>query len=310
MGTSPENGYALNPEAVGFKFNMLLSSTGFGKPDHPIPDTATATVHVITSGALPPTRAVQLTYHNGKWKVRDFSNLCTNVLPPLELDEEEEKAALEAKNFGAKLVRVRRVSLDKPKSFNALDRGFVEGHMRIFDNGGKVIGYEQTRASLLGKSARGSRSSIRSARLSRESFPTGFTRAPQLHRSKHFNMEIDETEPSNERHERARLSTQSQAEDLAAKDFIRDWQENPSMARRVVTQGMEPTGKMAAMLKSMESKGVVVQQASDTQCRAAAVLASKTYKIKQENEAAARLQLQRHQMASREMASPLVMTTS
>jgi len=254
VGTSPENGYALDPERVGFKFNLLLSTAGFGKADAPVPEGGRATVHVITSGALPPTRAVELKYHKGRWKVVDFSNLCTNVLPPAEhpagvTDTDETDAP----------TWVRATS-PKPSRRSSVDRGRVEGHMRIFDTEGNVIGYERTRASLKGPiSKRPTLPAIRTSR-SYTGYGTGFTPAPQMHRSKVWQSKVDEEEPDLERHARARESTQLQAEALAAAEFVRKFEAEPKIARRIVTSGVEPSGKIAEVLLKMKSKGTVTHE--------------------------------------------------
>ena len=255
-GSSPENGYAIDPDAVTIEFNLLLSSPKCGKPGDAA-EGDTSTVHVVTSGALPPTRAVHLTFHKGQWKVHDFSNLCTNVVPPVAHGTEEDG-------------RIRAANLiNGVNRRNPMDRGFVEGHMRIFDTSGKVIGYEKTRSSL-----QRPRKSLE--RLAKTEFPTGYVRPPQYYRSKHHSFKLDGPVDV-DRHERARASTRSRAEELAAHDFGREWLDNPSLARRVVT-GEQPSGKMAELIQKMRSNGMVVYQHVHT-WRTAASLATRAHKL-------------------------------
>lgn len=261
MGASPENGYAIDPESVSFKFNLLLSSPRCGQRGTPT-EGDTATVHVVTSGALPPTRAVHLTFHKDQWKVQDFSNLCTNVLPPVVQGNESDG-------------RVRATNLIQGiDRRNPVDRGFVKGHMRIFDANGKVIGYEKTRASL--------QRPRQSGRLTKTQFPTGFVRPPQYYRSKHFHMHLDDEKPDIKRHERARESTRSKAEDLVADDFSREWLDNPSLARRVVT-GETPSGAMAELIQKMRLNGMVVSQHVQT-WRSTAALAVRAHRARVDKE--------------------------
>lgn len=240
LGTLPSNGYAYDPDNVNFAFSIRLSDKNFDKKDERAKDGDKAVVHIITSGALPPTRAVKLTRVDGQWAVHDFANLCTNVHPPVDI---------------AAAVVEDTVT---PRRHNPNDRGYVDGKIRIYDSRGNVIGYEPTRASLSG-------TYLPDLRCGKNGFATGFTPAPKYVRAKAQRRESEVDLAA--RHDRARSSVQDHAAKLAAAEMLKKWNREPGLPRRVVTSGqLEPAKSLNDVLRMMKARGSVLHASPAQVC--------------------------------------------